>query len=114
MGHAFVVFFSFSSLKQEVKRLTDTNGVCVPRIEELGIFSLLSHDTQRAKIVEKFHKPPLGVNVINFVLNGFYESIWVPRVPQSPKSYNLMIEVFKFIRYVERNKMHFPPILAFQ
>ena len=27
--------------------------------------------TQRAKIAEKVHKPPLGVNVINFELNGF-------------------------------------------
>ena len=26
---------------------------------------------QRAKIAEKVHKPPLGVNVINFELNGF-------------------------------------------
>ena len=29
------------------------------------------HATQRANIVEKFHKPPHGVNVINFELNGF-------------------------------------------
>ena len=26
---------------------------------------------QRAKIAEKFHKPPLAVNVINVELNGF-------------------------------------------
>ena len=33
---------------------------------------------QRSKIAEKVHKPPLGVNVINFELNGFNASIWVP------------------------------------
>ena len=41
------LFLSLSSLNQKVKLLTDTNGVCVPRIEELGIFSLLSHDSTR-------------------------------------------------------------------
>ena len=29
------------------------------------------HATQRAYIAEKVHKPPHGVNVINFELNGF-------------------------------------------
>ena len=27
--------------------------------------------SQRAKFTEKVHKPPLGVNVIDFELNGF-------------------------------------------
>ena len=31
-----------------------------------------------------------------------------PGVSQSPKSYNSMIEVFKFIRYVERNEIFTP------
>ena len=55
--------------------------------------------TQRAKFAQKVHKPPLGVNIINFELNGF------KAVPQTPKSYidrNIQIH-----RYVERNKMHF-------
>ena len=52
---------------------------------------------QRAKIVEKVHKPLLAVNVINFELNGFNASIGSLGVPQTPKSYNPLIEVFKFI-----------------
>ena len=32
-------------------------------------------DPQRAKFAEKVHKPPLGVNVINFKLNWFNASI---------------------------------------
>ena len=46
---------------------------------------------KRDENVEMVHKPPLGVNVINFELNGFLG------VPQTPKSYNALIEVFKFI-----------------
>ena len=57
-----------------------------------------------AKIAEKVHKPPLRVNVINFELNSFNASILIP---QSVKSYNSMIKVFKSIRYVEINKIHF-------
>ena len=30
---------------------------------------------QRAKIAEKVHEPPLGINVINFEFNGFYAFI---------------------------------------
>jgi hypothetical protein len=33
-----------------------------------------SNAAQRAKITEKVHKPPLGVNVINFELNRFNPS----------------------------------------
>ena len=36
-----------------------------------------SGGAQCAKIAEKVHKPPLGVNVINFELNGFNAFIWV-------------------------------------
>jgi hypothetical protein len=50
--------------------------------------------TQRAKIAEKVHKPPLGVNVINFELKWFNAFIWVP---QTARNYNAFIEVFKFI-----------------
>ena len=35
-------------------------------------------NTQRAKFPKKFHKPPLGVNIINFELNWFNASIRVP------------------------------------
>ena len=40
--------------------------------------ALLCAATQRAEIAEKVHKPPLGVDVINFELNGFNAFIWVP------------------------------------
>ena len=43
------------------------------------------HGTQRARFTEKVHKPPLGVNVINFELNWFNASIWVPWSPSDPK-----------------------------
>ena len=58
--------------------------------------------TQRAKFAQKVHKPPLGVNVINFELNGFNVFLWVPWSLSESK-------VFKFTKYVERNKMHFCP-----
>ena len=41
--------------------------------------------TQRAKIAKKVHKPHLAVNVINFELNGFDASIWVPWSPSESK-----------------------------
>ena len=34
---------------------------------------------------KKVHKPPLRVNAINFELNGFNASIWVPWSPSHPK-----------------------------
>ena len=40
---------------------------------------------QRAKFVKKVHKPPFGVNIINFELNWFNASIWVPCNPSDPK-----------------------------
>ena len=61
-----------------------------------GILSPLYH-AQRAKIAKKVHKPPLGVNVINFESNGFNASIWVPWSPSDQKNYNALIKVFKFI-----------------
>ena len=40
---------------------------------------------QRAKFAKKVHKPPLGFHVINFELNWFNASIWVPCNPSDPK-----------------------------
>jgi hypothetical protein len=40
---------------------------------------------QRAKFAKKVHKPPLWVNVMNFELNVFNASIWVPWSPSDPK-----------------------------
>ena len=48
-------------------------------------YSYGPHGTQRAENVKKVHKPPLGVNVINFELNGFNASMWVPWSPLDPK-----------------------------
>ena len=56
--------------------------------------------TQRAKFAEKVYKPPLGVNVNNFELNGLDASIWVPWSPSDPKNCDELKEAFKFIRYV--------------
>ena len=44
-----------------------------PKIMQRYVDNLesLSAGAQRAKIAEKVHKPPLGVNVINFEFNGF-------------------------------------------
>ena len=55
---------------------------------------------QRAKFAKKVHKPPLWVNIINFELNWFNASIWVPCNPSDPKKSWL---VFKFIT----KKLHF-------
>ena len=62
--------------------------------------------TQRAKFARKVHKPPFGVNVINFELNGFNVFLWVPWSLSEFK-------VFKFTKYMERNKMHFCPKSCF-
>ena len=45
----------------------------------------VGRDAQRAKFAKKVHKPPLRVNVINFELNGFNASIWIPWSPPDPK-----------------------------
>ena len=47
--------------------------------------SLQMHATQRAKIAEKVHKPPLAINIINFELKGFNAFIWVPWSPSDIK-----------------------------
>ena len=56
--------------------------------------------SQRTKFAKKVQKPPLGVNVIYFELNGFNASISSLGVPQTPKSFDALIEIFKFIRYL--------------
>ena len=40
------------------------------------------HAAQRAKFVEKVHKPPLRIYVINFELKGFKGSLGVPQPPK--------------------------------
>ena len=53
-------------------------------------------DAQRARFTKKVHKPPLGVNVIDFELNGSLG------ISKTPKIHDALIEVFKFIRCVKK------------
>ena len=65
-----------------------------------GLMQHTDHMTaaaQRAKIAEKVHKPPLGINVINFEFNGFHAFILVPWSPLDTKESYALIKVFKFI-----------------
>ena len=52
--------------------------------------------TQRARFTKKVHKPPLGVNVIDFELNGSLG------ISKTPKIHDALIEVFKLIRCVKK------------
>ena len=66
-----------------------------------------------ARIVQNVKKPPLRVNVINFEVFDFNVSIWVSWSPLGPKSHDTLVELFRFTRYLERNKVHFAPFLRF-
>ena len=50
---------------------------------------------QRAKFAKKVHKPPLWVNIINFELNWFNASIWVPCNPSDPKKSWCCIQIYE-------------------
>jgi hypothetical protein len=65
------------------------------------------------RIAQDVKKPPLTVNVTNFESFDFNVSIWVLGVPLVPKSHDTLVELFRFTRYVERNKVHFAPFLRF-
>ena len=82
--------------------LAVTTHFCLTRGSKRWLVGTDRSATQRAKFARKVHKPPLGVNVINFELNGFNVFLWVPWSLSESK-------VFKFTKYVERNKMHFCP-----
>ena len=53
-----------------------------------GLYSLAQEglSAQRAIFTEKIHKPPLGVNIIDFELNGFNALKWVPKNFREPKN----------------------------
>ena len=70
-------------------------------------------DALWASIAQNVKKPPLTVNVIDFDFFGFNVSIWVPWSTLGPKPYGTLVELFRFTRYVERNKVHFAPFLRF-
>jgi hypothetical protein len=59
-----------------------------------------------ARITQNVKKPPLKVNVIDFEFFGFNVSKWVFGVPLVPKSHDTLVELFRFIRYWERKKVH--------
>ena len=52
-----------------------------------------SDAAQRAKFAKRVHKPPLGVNVINFELKWFNASIRVPWSPFRPIHLHLIFEI---------------------
>ena len=54
---------------------------------------IVEGDAQWAEIVEKVHKPPLEINVINFELNGFNPSILVPWSPSDTKKFDRSIQI---------------------
>ena len=59
-----------------------------------------------ARIAQNVKKPPLTV-ILNFlVLMNPLGSLWVPLVP---KSHDTLLELFRFTRYLERNKVHLTP-----
>ena len=51
--------------------------------------------TERAKLAKKVHKPPLLVNVMEFELNGFNASIWVPWTSSDPKKLSCLDRNFQ-------------------
>ena len=55
--------------------------VCLSLKADLSI----QYNTQKAKITKKVHKPPLGINAINFESKGFNASIRVPWSPSDTK-----------------------------
>ena len=63
-----------------------------------------------ARITQNVKKPSLTV-ILNFlVLMNPFESLGIPLVP---KSHDTLLELFRFTRYVKRNKVHFAPFLRF-
>jgi hypothetical protein len=64
-------------------------------------------------IAQNVKKPPVTVSVIDFEFFGFNESIWVSKSPLGPKSHDTLEVLFRFRRYVEKNKVHFAPFLRF-
>ena len=60
-------------------------------LRNLHLTFVLCSATQRARIAEKVHKPPLGINVINFELNGFNASIYVPWSSSDPQKCDALI-----------------------
>ena len=69
------------------------------------------HGSYRAKFAEKVHKPPLGIDVLNFELNGFNASIWVPWSPPDPQKLwctNRSIQINKIC--VEKSCMFAPTL----
>ena len=62
--------------------------------------ALQLYGAQRAKFAKKVHKPPLRVNVNILNQMDLMHQYGSLGVPQTPKSCDAVIEVFKFIRYV--------------
>ena len=55
--------------------------------------------------------PSQILSILKFLVLMYpYGSLWVPLVS---KSHDTLVELFRFARYVERNKVHFAPFLRF-
>ena len=59
-------------------------------------------DSQRAKFIEKVHKPPLWVNVVDFELNGFNASLGVSL---TPKSHDALITIYSSLVFLMSAKI---------
>ena len=88
-------------------------GSCSYSREPVFKTGVFLHDQLWARIAHDVKKPPLTVNVIDFDFFGLMHSYEVLGVPLVPKSHDTLEELFRFKRYVERNKVHFAPFLRF-
>ena len=67
--------------------------------------------TPWARIAKNVKKPQGMLSILNFLVLMYpYGSVGVLLVP---KSHNTFVELFRFTRYVERNKVHFAQFLRF-
>jgi hypothetical protein len=66
---------------------------------------------QWAKFTKKVHKPPLRINVINFELDGFNASIWVPWSPSDSKKLSCTDKSIQIHKICVKISWMFAPIL---
>ena len=71
------------------------------------IWLVTRHAALWARIAQNVKKPPLNFLVLMYPFGSL-------GVPWSQKVNDTFVELFRFTRYVERNKVHFAPSLRFQ
>ena len=62
-----------------------------------------------ARIAQNVKKPSLTVNIIHFGFFCFNVFIWPLGVPLVPNSHDALVEILRFTRHVEKNKVNFAP-----